>query len=229
MTEERWDLDLLRRAGGYQRWILATFGDAVRGDVLEVGAGTGNFTRWIAPEASSVIAVEPDASNVGAIRRLGLEHVEILQRPLESLAGDARRFDTVTMINVLEHIADDAGAVGVAAALLKPGGSLCMLAPAHPALMSRLDRNYGHVRRYRAAEMRRLLAQAGLTVRTCRYFNAIGAIGWLAFMRLGRARRLSPASVTLTERVAVPLGRLLERGVSPPFGQSVLAVATSPG
>lgn len=228
MADEQWDLDLLRAAEGYQRWILDAFGSAIHGTVLEVGAGTGNFTRWIAGAAEEMTALEPHASSAEYVRRLGLDRVEVVERTVEELAGEVRRYDTVTMINVLEHIGDDERAVRVAAGLLAPGGALCVLAPAHPMLMSRLDRGYGHVRRYRKAEVGTLLRKAGLNVRECRYFNAIGGIGWFLFVRMGRRERLSRASVMLTERVAVPFGRRLERGLEPPFGQSVLAIAERP-
>jgi SAM-dependent methyltransferase len=229
VADEQWDLDLLRAAKGYQRWILDAFGSSVRGDVLEVGAGTGNFTRWMTETADTVTALEPDVSNAASLRRLGLERVEVLERPIEDLAGEARLYDAITMINVLEHIPDDAAAVRVAAGLLAPGGALCILAPAHEMLMSRLDRGYGHVRRYRKAEVAGLLTQAGLKLRECRYFNALGGVGWLVFVRMARREKLSRASVALTERVAVPVGRRLERAVSPPFGQSVLAIAERDG
>lgn len=227
VRDERWDLDLLRRAERYQQWILASFGAPLAGRVLEVGAGTGNFTRWIARSAAAVTALEPDADNAAAVRGLGLDGVEVLEQPVEALAGNGhgRRYDAVTMINVLEHIADDAAAVRVAAGLLEAGGRLCILVPAHEALMSRLDRAYGHVRRYSKARVETLLAQAGLAVRECRYFNPLGAIGWLLFVRLPRRRHLSPGAVTLTERLVVPAGRALDRTVEAPFGQSVLAVA----
>lgn len=228
MADEQWDLELLRAAEGYQRWIIDAFGTAIHGTVLEVGAGTGNFTRWIARVAEEVTALEPHASSAESIRRLGLDRVEVVERTVEDLAGEARRYDAVTMINVLEHIGDDERAVRVAGSLLAPGGALCILAPAHPMLMSRLDRGYGHVRRYRRAEVGALMRKAGLKVRECRYFNAIGGIGWFLFVRMGRRQRLSRASVALTERVAVPFGRRLEAGLEPPFGQSVLAVADRP-
>src|SRR5262249_31002966 len=44
-ADEVFDLELLRQAVGYQRWVLSALGPRVRGRVLEVGAGLGNFTR----------------------------------------------------------------------------------------------------------------------------------------------------------------------------------------
>jgi hypothetical protein len=46
LTEaEKLDLDVLRDAVGYQEWVINSFGPELNGSVLEIGAGTGNFTR----------------------------------------------------------------------------------------------------------------------------------------------------------------------------------------
>jgi SAM-dependent methyltransferase len=226
--DERLDLLLLSRAVRYQRWVLASFGDAVRGRVLEVGAGVGNFTRWLARAADEVVVAEPDPSMADAVERLRLANVTTRHVPIEALADSDERFDAVLAINVLEHIPDDGRAVRIAYGLLKRAGRLCVFVPAHAALFGSLDRRYGHLRRYTTRRTRLLLEGAGFRVATCRYFNPVGAIGWWIVGRVLPQQRLSPSSVWLSDRVAVPVGRALERLGPPPFGQSVLAVGVRP-
>ena len=229
--DERLDLLLLSDAVRYQRWVLSSFGPPLRGRVLEVGAGVGNFTRWLARSAERVVVVEPDASMADALSEVAPANVEVRTVPIEDLRGSEERFDAVVAINVLEHIEEDAEAVRIAHEVLRPGGRLCVFVPAHQVLFGSLDRRYGHLRRYTRRATKALLEVGGFHVAACRYFNPVGAVGWWLVGRLARRDRLSRSSVWLSEWVAVPIGRALDRLGRPPFGQSVLAVGirTDPG
>lgn len=224
IDDERWDLRILSQAVGYQRWILSAFGDAIGGRVLEVGAGNGNFTRWLVERADSVVALEPDQEMCNDLRLLALPGVDARCRTLEDEAS-CGPFDCAVIINVLEHIKDDVAALRTLAGMLAPGGKACILVPAHQWLYAPIDRRFGHFRRYRRQGLNRAIDDAGMKPVVLRYFNPIGALGWLAMFKVLRRRRLSPGSVATSERVLVPLGRRLERFVRPPFGQSLVAVA----
>ena len=52
------------------------------------------------------------------------------------------------MLDVLEHIEDDAGALAAARDALAPGGRLLLTVPAMPCLWSRHDEANCHFRRY---------------------------------------------------------------------------------
>jgi hypothetical protein len=55
---------------------------------------------------------------------------------------------------VLEHIEDDKSEPARAIRLLRPGGRLIVLVPAHEALYSRFDKAIGHYRRYDRESLR---------------------------------------------------------------------------
>lgn len=221
-ADERFDLDLLRGAVRYQRWLLSALGP-IGGDVLEIGAGSGNFTRWLAPLADHLVALEPDASLAQGVSDLGLTNVEVMKGRLETMQPD-RTFDTAVMINVLEHIEDDAAALNALRERLRPGGRAIVVVPAHQMLYGALDEKYHHVRRYTRGEVRDAFERAGLAVDSARYFNPLGAIGWLVFVRLMRSRRLTRSSIWITENAVVPVGRVLDALRLRPFGQSVVAL-----
>jgi SAM-dependent methyltransferase len=224
LLDERFDLEMLRGAVRYQRWVLSVFGSALSGKVLEVGPGIGNFTRWLAQSADTVVAVEPDPTMYREVLAQARPNLRVLDRTLEDLAGTGESFDCVFLCNVLEHIDDDGEALRVAHSLLGPGGHVCVVVPAHPQLFGSLDRRYGHLRRYRQGDVRAALEATGFIAVSASYFNPIGALGWFAVSRAARRRHLTRSSVLLSEWLAVPLGRALRRVGAPPFGQSVVAM-----
>jgi SAM-dependent methyltransferase len=221
-ADERFDLDLLRGAVRYQRWLLSALGP-IRGDVLEIGAGSGNFTRWLTPLADHVVALEPDPELAKRVLDLGFGNVEVVTSRLEAMPPD-RTFDAAVMINVLEHIEDDTAALASLRDRLKPGGRAIVVVPAHQALYGRLDERYHHVRRYSRRGAAAVFERGGLTLETARYFNPLGAIGWLVFARWMASERLTSSSIWLTENIVVPLGKMLDVVRFRPFGQSVIVL-----
>ncbi|MDP8969531.1 MAG: class I SAM-dependent methyltransferase [Actinomycetota bacterium] len=222
---ERYDLQLLRGAQRYQHWVVDSFAPVLRGRVVEVGAGIGNFTRWIARHADEVVALDSDPAMCAAIADLGLDNVEVVQARVDRYAfGANARFDAAVLIDVLQLFPDDMTAIRASGRLLRVGGHLCALVPAHSELYGSLDDRYGHHRRYTKERVVKLFEGAGLVVEELRHFNALGALAWLAAARMARRPRLDPAFVALSEWVTVPASRLLERIVPVPFGQSLLAV-----
>ena len=57
------------------------------------------------------------------------------------------RVDAIASLNVLEHIADDVGALAEMRRVLRPGGRAAVVVPAGPGLYDFYDRHLQHERR----------------------------------------------------------------------------------
>jgi len=93
--------------------------------ILDVGCGAGLFAEPLARLGGDVLGIDPAPASIGVARR----HAEDTGARLayrvgtvEELAAEAARFDVVTAMEVVEHVADPARFVAGAASLLKPGG-----------------------------------------------------------------------------------------------------------
>ena len=197
--------------------------------ILEVGAGTGLLTRYLATRERLVVT-DDDPAHVALLRRQYASHpntdVRLLDVGRLSTDGLAHDFDTVVCANVLEHVADDAAALRAMRAMLVPGGRVVLIVPALPALYGSIDQAIGHRRRYTRHDVAQKLAAAGLTVEDIRYFNVLGAIGWWLNARLLHRRAVPGVQARLGDRL-VPLLNL-ERHFRLAFGMSLLAVARAP-
>ncbi len=223
------ELEAMARAHNYYRWILGEWRPHLGRSVLEFGAGMGTFSAHLACEAiERLILVEPAPELFEKLRcRFGDDRrVELWNCVLQDVEdGLASSVDTVVSVNVLEHINDEAATLRAVRAVLRPGGSALIFAPALPALYGSLDRAFGHVRRYTKATLSHVLTEAGLSPVRLRYANVLGALPWLVAGRLLRRKTLNASAVALVDRTIIPVTAALERIVSPPFGQSVIAVA----
>jgi SAM-dependent methyltransferase len=221
-------LDSLDGAENYADWICEMLDPYLKGEILEVGAGHGTLTERLV-RRGHVVASDLSPRCVAELRGRfdGHRGIEVVEADGASAAA-GRQFDAIVMVNVLEHIEDDAGVLGALGERLKPGGHLLVLTPAFPELYASFDQMVGHHRRYRKGGLSALAYRSGLEVVESRYVNSVGAVAWWTMAtRLGR----SPVSrwpVRIYDKAVVPWLRRLERGRDLPLGQSVVLVARRP-
>jgi SAM-dependent methyltransferase len=221
-------LSSLEGAVNYRDWLMRLAYPFVATPVLEVGAGRGTFTPFLAARGE-VTAIEPSERLADLLTDAvaGQPHVTVVVGDLASIPAAACHGSAV-MFNVLEHIEADGEALRQVYARLQPGARLVLWVPAFELLYSEFDRRVGHHRRYRLRGLKSLVRDAGYTVERARYANAIGWVSWLVFCRM---LRLMPADGALTrvfDRFFVPIISRVERVIRPPFGQSIFLVARKP-
>lgn len=218
----------LEGAVNYRDWLLRLAQPFLRAPVLEVGAGRGTFTPFLA-DVGAVTAIEPSDRLADLLTQAvaTMPCVAVVKGELADVSATADHGSAV-MFNVLEHIEDDSQALRQVFERLQPGACLVLWVPAFPLLYSEFDRRVGHHRRYRLRGLKALVREAGYTVEQARYANAIG---WFSWLLLCRVFGIIPTDGTLThvfDRFFVPVVSRVERVIRPPFGQSAFVVARKP-
>jgi len=229
---EAWDLEALDDIPNYQNWILDVFRPYLRGEGVEIGAGTGTFSRRLREHVDRLELVEPAYELNAHLQTAfaGDETVRVVARTAEQYltdAPDACR-DCVVMINVLEHLADDGRVMAGLFRLLKPGGTLLVFVPALPWLFGAMDVALGHYRRYRKAALAGLARDHGFEVIAERYFDIFGVVPWWVVHKLAGRTRFSPRLSRLYDRLVVPIGRIVESAWPPPIGKNLVMIAKKP-
>ena len=217
------DLDAMAEADNYNAWMIDRAAPWLHGRVLDVGAGIGTHTVRLREFADELVALEPEAELASMLREF-VPDVTVVEGDADAVDGP---FDTIVCFNVLEHIADDEGALRRFSELLAPDGALLLLVPAHPALFGKLDDSFGHERRYTKTELQAKLERAGMTAERLRHVNPLGAAGWLIQSRILRREHLPKSGLTLYDRLT-PLLRAFD-AVPLPAGLSLWAVAKTTG
>ena len=206
------------------------------------------------PRSSRVLDVETSTrANLRLLRDLGFHTVDGLDFSNEAIRycrekglglvryGDVcsmpfadESFDLLLATDIIEHVDDDAKALGEIARVLRPGGKALITVPAFPIIWGLQDRIAQHRRRYRMCQLVNRVACAGFAIDVCYYFN------FLLFLPIWMGRRLidifrpeiqneaqinSPLinrvmlAIFSTDIAMAPILRV-------PFGVSILLVAT---
>jgi SAM-dependent methyltransferase len=208
---------------------LQRAGDEVR-NALEIGCGHGVAREML--ERDLGIAVDGCDLNRAAldIAKPGKGNLFVYnildQEP--SLLG---RYDGVLLLDVIEHIDDDAAFLRAALRHLRSGGIVAVNVPASMMLFSDYDRVAGHVRRYTQHGLRELLESCGVEIQGIQPWGLL-----MIPLLLVRKTLLRSAKQGETIRTGfVPpngLSRLLLHGMKNvetalpfpmPFGTSILA------
>src|SRR5271166_4408645 len=93
--------------------------------ILDSGCGAGLFAEPLARLGGDVLGIDPAPASIGVARRHAEETGAKLAYRVataEEIASESKRFDIVSAMEVVEHVADPAKFVTEAASLLKPGG-----------------------------------------------------------------------------------------------------------
>ncbi len=222
------ELELFAKARIWKSYLTGLIRPHLGRDVLEVGAGQGSttaalcrgpFQRWL--------CLEPDArlaqSTAGMIRSGELPRFcESRVSTLRELPSE-EQFDSVLYIDVLEHIADDVEELRCAAARLRPGGKLIVLAPAHQWLFSPFDRAIGHYRRYTGTSLRAVMPKE-LRLYELKYVDAVGLVASAGARFVFRNGTPSPWQIQLWDKGMVRLSRVVDPVLGHAIGKSVLGV-----
>lgn len=222
------ELDAMASARNYYNALLERFAPHVGHHAVEIGAGIGTFASMLLERTgvSAMTLIEPADNNFPVLQKrfAGDPRVRVAQGYLADHA-DSLSADSLIMVNVAEHVKDDTALLREAHRALRRGGKLLILVPALMPLYGTLDESFGHFRRYTRAELEARLESAGFQPVTVSYTNSAGIFAWFVAGRVLRQRTLHRRGVVLYDKLVVPWLSRLERLWSPPFGQSVLAIA----
>jgi len=95
----------------------------VKGRILDIGAGTGDFLLECKNQNWDILGIEPNDKAKGIALGKGIKFVDTIEK-LES-----NSFDVITMWHVLEHVPDVEHQVAELKRLLKPSGTIIIAVP----------------------------------------------------------------------------------------------------
>ena len=221
------ELNLFAAAKNWKSYWSRQIKPFLNGDILEVGAGIGSNTgrldqggteRWVClePDPQLVARLTETLRNAKSGRKY-----EIVCGTLQTLAG--QQFDTITYIDVLEHIQEDRDELAAAATHLRPGGRIVVLSPAHQWLFSPFDAAIGHFRRYNRAMLQNI-TPASLRLERIKYLDCAGLAASASNLLLLRQSLPTAKQLAVWDGWMVPVSRVLDGLIRYSVGKTIVAV-----
>jgi SAM-dependent methyltransferase len=180
-------LENIAQANRFNRWMFKTVSKGMKGEILEIGSGTGNISDYFVENGFALSVSDMRLEYCGFLQNKYYGKVnfrKVYQIDIVDPEFDQKQrelfgmFDSVFALNIIEHVKDDDLAVKNCLKLLKEGGKLVILVPAFMALFNGFDEGLGHYRRYTRKNLELLFRQNGLQELKSRYFNFAGVLGW---------------------------------------------------
>jgi SAM-dependent methyltransferase len=188
--------------------LVARLPLAPQAQILDAGCGSGRNLVELAG-FGSVVGLEPSARGAAVARARGVG--EVVEAGIDTMPFADASFDLITLLDVLEHIEDDRGALLGLRRVARPGGMLLITVPAYPRLWSSHDELNRHYRRYTRRALLDRAEEAGWRPLRTTHFNALllpVAAAWRLAERLRPSQE--PSSSELV-RTPAALNWLLEQ------------------
>jgi glycosyltransferase involved in cell wall biosynthesis len=215
-----------RSARRFNTWLGDTLRPYIGDRVLEIRAGIGSLTSQFIPRDLYVASDEnQDYLRYLKSYSIGKPYLRVLE--LDALKSDEflrlqEQFDTVLMINVLEHLSDPQVALQNTHSALVAGGRAVILVPHNRDLYGTLDEAIDHQQRYSRDQLRECMEKAGFEIETIFDFNRTSAPGWYLNGKILKRTHFSPIQMKILE-LLMPVIRSTDR-IWPWPGISLIAI-----
>lgn len=226
-------LEVIAKANRFNQWMYEQFKNELKGEVLEIGSGIGNVSKLVIADGHYITLSDYNVSYCEILKKnfssnekvRDIIQIDLLDPEFEiKYAPHKEKFESIFLLNVIEHISDDRLSIKNCRYLLKENGHLIVLAPAYSWLYCNLDKQLGHHRRYTTKSMELILKENDLEILKSNYFNFTGITGWLLFGKIFRSKMLGNGEMSAFNSI-VPLARLIDKIFVNRIGLSIIVTA----
>lgn len=204
-------------------YCLSTVKKYISGNILEVGAGCGSFTRnYINTDIKKITLTELDSFNIENLKKKFEKNnrIEITNLPVSKIDD---KFDCILYFHVLEHIKNDLEELNSAKLKLKKDGYILIMAPAHQKMYGNLDKAVGHFRRYEKDFFKKNLIE--LEQKKLFFLDSMGYILYY-LNRLFFRKETFPSKIKIFiwDKIFTPISIILDFILRYRFGKCIVAV-----
>ncbi len=223
---EKYPVDATERfdnANFHIKYCLTLIKKYIQGDILEVGAGCGSFTRnYYNQKINNITLTEKDERNIETLKSRfnNYKNIEVLNLPVDKIE---KKFDSILYFHVLEHIENDLLEIEKAKSKLNSGGYLVFIVPASKRIYGNLDKAVGHFRRYEKDFFKNDLMN--LKLLNLKHLDSIGyVLYYLNKIFFTKETFPSNLKIFLWDKIFTPVTIIIDFLLNYSFGKCIVAI-----
>lgn len=223
---EKYPVDATERfdnANFHIKYCLTLIKKYIQGDILEVGAGCGSFTRnYYNQKINNITLTEKDERNIETLKSRfnNYKNIEVLNLPVDKIE---KKFDSILYFHVLEHIENDLLEIEKAKSKLNSGGYLVFIVPASKRIYGNLDKAVGHFRRYEKDFFKNDLMN--LKLLNLKHLDSIGyVLYYLNKIFFTKETFPSNLKIFLWDKIFTPVTIIIDFLLNYTFGKCIVAI-----
>lgn len=223
------ELELFSNATNWKRYYSKLLRKYIFGNVLEVGAGIGETTKYLFnSRCNRWHCLEPDLEFCEIIKKKIGDNIlpsscVVNNGKMRDLKKEDGKYNSILYIDVLEHIEEDLLELTNAEKYLADDGRIVILCPAHNFLYSAFDKKIGHFRRYNTMLVKKSVPKE-LMIEKCFYLDSIGMLLSYANKMLLNQDMPTSKQINFWDKTIVPLSKVLDPLLCYRFGKSIVTI-----
>lgn len=220
-------LEIISESDNFNYWIIKKIKKFIKGEVLELGSGIGNISKFLVEKFDKVTLSDYDSEYTNLLKKEFKNSVlKIDIGDINSVNEIFTKFDTIILLNVLEHIENDEQVILNCKKILNYNGIIILQVPAFKSLYNSFDSELGHFKRYSKNDLIKLANTTNLIVEKIYYFNSVGIFGWFINGNILKRKIIPKKQMKLFDNL-IPFIKLCDFFLNRFLGLSIICVLKS--
>jgi SAM-dependent methyltransferase len=168
-----WELKYFDRAYNFRNYQFLLIKKYIKKNVAEIGPGSGVILKKYIKQCKNIDLYEPDIKLFRNLKKKFKNKKIVLKN---KTFKTYKKYDTIIILDVLEHISNDKNQIQKLINSLNKGGSLIINVPAFNLLYSKFDRDIGHFRRYNKTNIKNKIKGLKFLEYKMFYYDSLGFV-----------------------------------------------------
>jgi hypothetical protein len=216
-----WELKYFDKAYNFREYQFEFIKNHLKGELAEIGAGTGVFIPFYKKITKSITIYEPSL-NLFKILKKKYKNIRIFNKILNK---NNELYDVIIYMDVIEHIKNYENELKKALGQLKTNGKLIVNVPAFNFLFSEFDKNVGHYQRFHKKNFLKFCEKNNLKIIKLKYYDIVGFILIVISKYLLKPNPKKLKSNIKFWNFLIPISKLLDNIFFNILGKSLIFIA----